>query len=91
MAYQITDSHAAACIEMRGKLQTNQGGSRRLYRPQVAVHMTDRRIASALRNHFCVGNIESFRPTTNPALEVFARVVKGAGCVEVLKRTAPIC
>jgi integrase len=35
----MTDEYAAAMIECRGKLQTNQGGSRRPYRPMVPAHV----------------------------------------------------
>jgi hypothetical protein len=89
MTTQNTDEYAAACIEMRGRLQTNQGGSQRPYRPMVTVHCSDRRIAQALCAHFDLGNIDSFHPVSNPRMAVFVWSIKGAGCVEVLKRTAP--
>jgi hypothetical protein len=86
---QMTDEYAAACSETRGRLQTKQGGSRRPYRPMVTVHCSDRRIAQALCAHFDLGNIVSFHPVSNPRMAVFVWSIKGAGCVEVLKRTAP--
>jgi hypothetical protein len=86
---QMTDEYAAACSETRGRLQTKQGGSRRPYRPMVTVHCSDRRIAQALCAHFDLGNIDSFHPVSNPRMAVFVWSIKGAGCVEVLKRTAP--
>ena len=55
----------------------------------VTVHIADYRIVQALREHFVCGTLDSFRPVSNPHLRIFVWSVKGAGAVEVLKRTNP--
>jgi hypothetical protein len=89
MTKEMSDQYAAGIIEARGRLQTNQGGTRRPYRPMVTVHIADYRIVQALREHFDCGALDSFRPVSNPHLQIHVWSVKGAGAVGVLERIVP--
>jgi hypothetical protein len=49
----------------------------------------DKQMAEALREHFDAGQIEPFRPRSNPQVELWFWTVKGAAAKRTLERTAP--
>jgi hypothetical protein len=89
MAQKMTDSYAAAMLEARGRLQTNNGGTRRDYRPLVSITFADPDIARAFREHMGAGTIETFNPHSNPTMELHAWRCRGVQAVGVLERLTP--
>ncbi len=86
---EITDQYAAAAIDLRGRLQTNVGGTQRNYRPGLSVTSVEREIVEALRDHFDLGAVTSFFSTKLPDLEIFAWNVRGPAAIKVLERVTP--
>ena len=85
----ITDQYAAACIETRGRMRKDSRGRHTPPRTEVSVLVGDKQLAEALREHFDAGQIEPFRPRSNPQLELWFWTVKGAAANRALERTAP--
>lgn len=85
----MTDQYAASVVESRGRLQTNQGGRRRDYRPLISVTFADKHIARAFLEHVGRGHLNTFNPRSNPSMTIHAWECKGAGAVEVLERLTP--
>jgi len=67
---KITDQYAAGLIEARGRRRKDSRGRHTPPRTEVSVLVGDKQMAEALREHFDAGQIEPFRPRSNPQVEL---------------------
>jgi hypothetical protein len=86
MTHEINDQYAAAWIEARGQVQTNDGGVGQ-QRPQVRVTAIDPAVPEALCEFYGLGKLDTFNPRTNPRLTLHVWQVRGRGALDVLERT----
>jgi hypothetical protein len=85
---KISDQYAGL-IEARGRMRKDSRGRHNSPRTEVSVLLADARMAEALRDHFEAGEVEPFRPRSNPQLELWFWTVKGTAANRTLERTAP--
>src|SRR5215211_2397369 len=78
MTHEINDQYAAAWIEARGQVQTNDGGVGQ-QRPQVRVTAIDPAVPEALCEFYGLGKLDTFNPRTNPRLTLHVWQVRGRG------------
>jgi len=90
MSSTITDEYAAGLVEARGRVREAPRG-RGTYRLRVEVSLVtlDRPLVDAVHRHFGCGTVDSFRPRSNPQLELWAWTVRGRPAEDVLERLIP--
>jgi hypothetical protein len=86
---KISDQYAAGLMEARGRVRKDSRGRHTPPRTEVSILLGDRRVAEALQEHFDAGQVESFRPRSNPQLELWFWTVRGAAARRTLERAAP--